>query len=181
MTKYIINRYPIMATLAYRVAKKLGYSDNFSKSLGVAVATNYAILKNVAYGFYGKKRAKGEKTLDEQVFNSFEALERYETMLFCGCSLIVDRERELVIGLALVRGRQTPFYPEKFEREIWKIKKIRKGAFEYLCKKIDKALEGINVKNIAFAPFAGRGQGYFRFWTQIRDEFRTPEFFRVRV
>jgi len=169
--KYVINRYPIMCALAYRVARRAGYSENLSKSLAVAVATNYAILKNV--GFFGSR--KEGKTFEEKLIDSPEALEKYDILSFCGCAIVVDPEKELAIGLAYVKGRQTPFYPQKFDQQVAKINRIKPNAFKYLCKQIDKELDEWE-EDFAHAPF---GKRYFQFWKSIRDRFREPEFYKI--
>jgi len=171
---FVINRYPIMCALAFCVARKCGYSLKLSKSMAVAVATNYAILKNVGGFYYGKAKREGKKTLDEQIFNSPESLKEFETKMFCGCELII--KNDLVIGLARVRGKQTPFYPEKFDWQMKKLDAIKKEGSKFLMRAINKELEKVNVKEMAEAPFASRGQGYFRFWCQIRDKMRQRSF-----
>jgi len=173
--EYVINRYPIMIALAFCVARKCGYSLKLSKSMAVAVATNYAILKNIGGGiYYGKAKRQGKKTLDEQIFDNPESLEEFETKMFCGCELIV--KDDLVIGLARVRGKQKPFSPSKFDWEMRKLDAIRKNGSKFLMRAINKELERVNVREMADAPFASRGQGYFVFWKQIRDKMRQKSF-----
>lgn len=175
--EFLINRYPIMATLAYCIAKRAGYSEKFSKSLAVAVATNYAILKRVG-GFHSHKSYKEKQDRAEWIyFDSPESLEKYDVINFCGCSLIIDPKQELVLALAYVRGKQSPFYPDKFDREKEKIEAIRPNAFKILCDEINSKLDKI-TEDFANAPF---GKGYFNFWKKYRDYWRSREFWLDKV
>jgi len=86
--------------------------------------------------------------------------------------LIIDPKKELVLALAYVRGKQSPFYPEKFDEQKRKIENIRKGGFEYLCRDINQKLNEIK-EDFVNAPF---GKGYFNFWKKYRDYWRSVDF-----
>jgi len=63
-----INRFPKMAALQYKRAKKLGFNEKLAKAIGIAEATKYAIFKNLSY----KKRVENEKKAIKEIFNKNE-------------------------------------------------------------------------------------------------------------
>ena len=163
--EYIVNRFPVMCLYAYLVAKKAGYNEKLSKSLAVAVATNYAILKKVGLGFYGKTRKEGKKSADWELIDS-KSIKKIKSLVFVGCSLLV--EDDLVLALAYVRGKQSPFYPDKFDRQVDKIKAVP-GYYDRLVKEIKKAIKDENIEDLKW------GRTYFRIWKQNRDYWRSWE------
>jgi hypothetical protein len=168
---FTINRFPIMACLAYCVAKRTGYSENMARSLGIGTATGYAILKNVGIGNY--RTSKPERTLDEQLLDKLPRKEfrKVKTLYFCGISFLVKGEE--VLGLANVRGKQDSFSPEKFNNQIIRLNSLRKSGFQFLCKEINKTLTNEQTKDFGKEIY---GKHFFSFWKKYRDYFRTSEF-----
>jgi len=178
--EYRINRFPIMASLAYCIAKDCGYNEQLSRSLGVGVATGYAILKNIGYysGTMSKARAMGKKTLEDYLFNDLDqSLGDYENIGFCGIEFIRRKGENGLLGIRRIRGRQYPFNSNKFNFQASKLDNIRPQGFKYLCGKIKEEMREskINSREISSRPKASL---FFEFWKQIRDKFRTPEFWK---
>jgi len=171
---YLINRYPIMATYAYAVAKKCGFNENLAKSLAIGVATYYAILKNIGIGRYGKARKEGKGTLDDYLIDTDE-LKKIKYIDFCGGTFAIKGGK--VIGIATIRGRQSPssFYPEKFDWQVRKLEAVKKGYFNLLVQKWEEIIKEYDLEQLK------NGRLFFQVWQKWRDKLRTADFIKGRL
>jgi hypothetical protein len=171
--EFLVNRMPLMCAFAYVVAKKSGFSENLSKSLGYAVGTYYAIMKNVGLRNYGgipsKSHLKSEGTLDDELIESGKDISKLDYLDFCGGTFILEGEK--VLGIATIRGKQTSYDTWHFDNQVSKIEAIKKGAFEKVCQKWEEILAEDDLEEIK------SGRMYFRVWKEWRDELRKREFY----
>lgn len=166
---FVINRFPIMCVYAYCLARKCGYSEKLSKSLGYAVATYYAVLKNVGLGRYGKARTERKPTFDDYLIDEGK-LKEVEYLNFAGGTFAIKNDE--VLGIATIRGKQNGYEPEKFDWQVQKLEAVKKGYFERLCQKWQEIIENEDLEQLK------NGRLFFRIWKQWRDEFRKAEFLK---
>jgi len=160
-----------MCSFAYVVAKKSGYNEDFSKGLGIAVGTYYAIMKNVGLGHYGKARRDHRPSLDYQLIDSGE-IKKVKYLNFCG-GVFAIRDNK-VLGIAMLRGyqNQNAYLPEKFDWQAQKINSIRPDGFVKVCQKWEEILKDYDLEQVR------NGRLYFQIWRQHRDKLRKPEFYK---
>lgn len=173
---YVINRYPIMATLAYVIAKKRKFNDDLSKSLGLGVATGYAILKNVGLSLktitpfnYRSKAVKKQKpTLEDKLFSREDKdFNDYEYIYHCGIEFIKMKNSNDILGIRRIRGNQQNFTADKFDNKVKnRLNYIKPDGFNFLCNLISKDVDNnLDVNNLL-------GHQYFNFWKKYRDVWR---------
>lgn len=160
-----INRYPILTIVGYVIAKENNYSEALSKSLGVALANQYACWKSgsKSYGKAGKNGWNNEDRLDAQKID-------YDILQFCGETFI--KQGDLILG-SYYREKPMVAYPDKFEVQKEKVERIKTGSFNKLIVEIKKRLKN-EGQHYALAPF---GKLFFAFWRSVRDDLRTREFY----
>jgi len=158
---YLINRYPIMTTYAYAVAKKCGFNENLAKSF-------------VGIGRYGKARKEGKGTLDDYLIDTGE-LKKIKYIDFCGGTFAIKGGK--VIGIATIRGKQssTSFYPEKFDWQVRKLEAVKRGYFNLLVKKWEEIIKEYDLEQLK------NGRLFFQVWQKHRDELRTADFIKGRL
>lgn len=168
-SEYAFNRMPLMCTFAYVVAKKSGYPEKLSKSLAYAVATYYAIMKNVGLRSYGgipsKIHLRSEGTLDDELI---EKGIKAEYLDFCGGSFAIKDNQ--VLGITTIRGRQNGYEAWRFDNQIARIEAVKKGTFKKICKKWEEIIAGEDLEQIR------NGRLYFKIWKANRDYLRSWEF-----
>jgi hypothetical protein len=169
-SNYVINRFPIMVAFSYIVARKF-FNDELAKSLAVANATHFAILKRVSLGF-GRTKARFEKKPigDEIFFDSQESFKKFEIINFAGGSFIKKRGENIILAIAFIRGKQSPFTIEKFNREVEKLNAIAPNGFNLICAEWEKIIKNENLEDLK------NGKRFFQVWRQYRDKLREAQF-----
>lgn len=161
---YVINRYPVLACVGYVLAKEK-YPENTAKSLGIALANQYAAWKNT-FGGFGK--LKGKESPDPDI--KFEKEQNGEVINFCGESFVM--ENGIVIG-AYYRKIWQRAEPNQFDFKVIRaFNSLRKNGFEFICREIKKSLIAENPQEFADAPF---GKRFFSYWRENRDYLRSKE------
>ena len=180
----LVNRFSILTLLGYFIAKKYGYGEKLSGVLGVSLALQYAIWKNINRfgGKRTKKRKYGFKTELQDDINPFWkeriANNDIRAVNFCGESFWIDFTDEVSWGGVYWSKPQLITY-ERFLKEKQKIDRLASDnqGSKYLLEAFEKEFQerGLNEKDFAEAVF---GKYFFQFWKQIRDKFRTKEFWK---
>ena len=182
--EYVVNRFPIMATYAYVIAKKKGYNEELSQALGYGVATGYAILKNVglslktitAFNYRSEAVKQKQYTLEDTLLLKqnvdFDTLEYIE---LAGIEFIKRKNSNELLGIRRIRGKQYGFKASDFERKVInKLNAIKENGFNFLVNIIEKDLEKEDLEKIL------KYQRYFfDFWKKKRDEWRSVEVWNV--
>jgi len=168
---YIINRFPIMVAVGYVIAKRAGYEEDMAKSLGLALATKYAVWKNHGGGFYSPARQK-EKNRYWDYEDRVMKEKNLDSILFCGESFLTDGN--IVKGLQGVRNGLKDFDPYKFERYKNVIEQIKPGSWTKLINAVKKELKQWEDYDFSKAVFS---KSFMRFWKEIRDKFREKSFY----
>lgn len=177
-TKYVINRFPIMATYGYVIAKMKGYNEELSQALGYGVATGYAILKNVGlslktitpFNYRSEATKKQKPTLEDQIFvKEDEDFNDYEYIELGGIEFIKHKRENKLRGIRRIRGKQQPFTAEDFKRKVIdKLNNVKPNGFEFLVEIIKRDVEkkGFDLNNL-------RQWEYYNFWKEKRDVWRS--------
>jgi len=163
---FVINRYPVLACIGYVIAHRK-YPENTAKSLGIALANQYAAWKNTNGGF-GKLKG-GKESPSAEV--KFEKEQKGDVVNFCGESFVM--ENGIVIG-AYYRKIWSKAEPSQFDFKVIRaFNSIKKEGFDFICQKIRELLEKEpSSEGFSEAPF---GKNFFRFWKASRDILRSRE------
>jgi len=108
----LINRYPICAYFYYRVAKRLGYSENEAKSLGLGRATFFAAAKR-GFGFTGgrRKKSKGGRKGPFTKLPQLNKKQELDSIVFAGLETTIVYTDD---GIRAVMGDQV-MRPDRFD------------------------------------------------------------------
>jgi len=165
---FVINRYPLLAAIGYVIAKQK-YPEKTAKSLGIALANQYAAWKNT-HGWASKGKEKPSRAEKERLEFKDEDV---DILNFCGETFVI--KNGIVIG-AYYRKVWTKAEPSQFDfKVVSAFNRIKKGGFQFICREIKKALkkEGKNAEGFLEAPF---GKHFFQFWKRNRDYLRQRSF-----
>jgi hypothetical protein len=159
----VINRFPICAAWYMVVAKQLGYSEAQAQSLGNARATFFAAAKN---GFKGAGKSKGRAPKGSGSFPTKASAKVVapSNINFCGLDTTVNSK-----GYAIFGGQT--FTPEMYKSGVEKKFEMRVGAkgYKHLISKMEELARRYG-KNLD-------GQLAYQVYSEIRDSFRTKEFY----
>ena len=157
---YAINRFPICATFYYRIALKLGYSEEEAKSLGLARAIFFAYSKSKSAGSWGRrKKTYRRPSRTEEI----KQKPNFDIINFAGLETYILRENGKIVAI-VGDQKQTP---EKFDKNVarkfeWSIKE---GAFKVVCRLIDERIKDYSVQEL------NSGTAY-KLYKKYRDELR---------
>lgn len=159
----VINRFPICAAWYMVVAKELGYSEAQAQSLGNARATFFAAAKN---GFKGAGKGKGAvpKATGPFPTKASKKIAAPSHIDFCGLNTTVDSR-----GYAIFGGQV--FTPEMYKRGVEQKfeMKVSGAGYKHVIAEMEKLAHRYG-KNLD-------SQLAYQVYSEIRDSFRTKEFY----
>lgn len=167
--KYIINRFPICATVYAAIANKIGYNLDESYSLGLTRSIFFAAAKS---GFRGAKKTKKYypgKKCEEGTTNIRKTEPIIDQVNFAGLPTTVIYDKEETRG-TMGGEIQTPEMfkknvIDKFER------RIGPGAF-------DKCWNKIKEKIKDFSNIELNSKSAYDIYCQLRDELREERIYK---
>lgn len=161
--KHFINRFPICAAFYYVIGKRLGYTEDEAKSLGLTRAIFFAAAK---FGYIGggKKGEKKKKKLPE-VKEGFEV----EELPFAGLPTYIIRNKNSEDFLGIMGD--DIIKPEEYDSQV--IKKFNykaAGSYEHFIKEVEKFLKDKSDDEL-------NSNITYDLYTEIRDKMRDTGFY----
>jgi len=168
--EYVINRYPLLACIGYIIAKEK-YPEKTAKSLGIALANQYACWKNTRGYFTKSKIEKPNQKRKWQIEKEAEIIN------FCGESFVM--KDEIILG-AYYRKVWKKAEPREFDiKVIERFNQIKKNGFEFICQKIKEELNKLDptIRNGFIDSPSNRL--FFPFWKKVRDKLRSRQLWQI--
>ncbi len=160
--KYFINRFPICAAFYYCVAKRLGYTEDESKSLGLTRAIFFAAAK---FGYIGGGKTSEKKKKVQPIAKGLEV----DQLPFAGLpTYTVQKEGQK--GFLGIMGDDI-IKPDQYDSQVInKFEYKRSGSYEFFIKHVNEFLKDKTDDELNSAIA-------YDLYTEIRDKFREMEFY----
>ncbi|MBT4856334.1 hypothetical protein HOM50_00640 [bacterium] len=163
--KYFINRFPICAAFYYCVAKRLGYTESESKSLGLTRAIFFAAAK---FGYIGGGKSGEKKKKKVPALKKGFTIDQ---LPFAGLPTYIVHEKGDksffgIMGDDVIK-------PEQYDDQvIHKFDYKQAGAYDLFIKEVEKFLKDKTDDELNSAIS-------YDLYTEIRDKFREMGFYNA--
>ncbi|OGB97633.1 hypothetical protein A3F06_03830 [candidate division TM6 bacterium RIFCSPHIGHO2_12_FULL_36_22] len=157
--KYFIDGFPICAAFYYCIAKRLGYTEDESKSLGLTRAIFFAAAK---FGYIGDETKKVVPLAKELEVDQLQ---------FAGLPTYIVHEKGHkeffgIMGNDIIK-------PDQYNSQVInKFNSKRSGAYEYFIEQVNEFLKDKSDDELNSVIS-------YDLYTEIRDQFREIEFYNA--